>query len=345
VDRHTKIFLTLFIVLVTFSSFGAGLVLKSLLVQEQLPPLPEQPKPNIPSNPEISEMPTNYKFLPGKHYIEDTVILISKEEPHITVVATNVRLELDNGYLQNSRVSYFDGSKWHRKVESHNTKDSYMYSNDLIKKWETTIEPSRVLIESSTGEIVINEEPLEFSTGLINNEIGVRSLPGYTKFVSKGEGQLAVDNKIMPAHVLYSRVYSLNAKDIQFYDAPLGLTTVWAAFWDEENNLYYVDATEVKNPVPIYQTHKLAVIEGNAGTVTKTFDLNINFDNQADPKIFNISLNNPIQKNLTLNLQNSLNKSTQISQTWFFGQASGEVVDSTTGERKQGIGLVEFIKD
>lgn len=334
----------LFIILVSFTSFGFGLFLKSLLSTEQNP-LPPPEKPISPVKTDPSEMNSNYKFYPGSHYIEDTVILMTKQQPHITLVATNVRLQQKETYLQNSRVSYYDGSDWHRELKSQNIKDIQMYSNSLIKKWETEINTSRVLQESNEGEIEINKDTLVFSTGVLSNEMSVRSLPSYTKFLSKGNGTLTVNGKEYSAYVLYSRVYSLNANDIQFYDAPLGLTTVWAVFWDELDNLYFVDTTEVKNPVPTYQTHKLGIVQSDVGSITKTFDLSVDPGTGLNPKNFEIQLNEPIQQNLSLNVINSLNKATRNSQTWYFGQVNGTVKLLNDNRTINGVGLIEFIKD
>lgn len=283
-------------------------------------------------------------FQPGTFYFDDTIFVITKDKPQINVIATVTRKQLSTAYIQNSRVGYFDGTDWVRKSDDRETPDSTIVGNPLVKRWDIEIDSSRVLKESVQGEILFDAHTLTFSTGTLHNEMIVRSLPGYTKVLSQGSGTLSVNGITRPAHVLYSRIYSLNAKDIQFYNQPLGVTTDWVAFWDTNGNFYHVDTTQVDRPTPIYQTHQLGIMEDTNGAVTKTFTITVSRDTEIPPLQFSVSLHNPISSILNLKRINGVNKAPNSSYIWYLGTIEG-TVKASNGESIPGIGLFEYIHD
>lgn len=292
--------------------------------------------PNIPQE--------TTQFLPGKFYFDDTIILMSKEKPYKALVATVTRNQKEVNYLQNTRVSYFNGESWSRKSSNKVINDSAIVSSDLVKKWDINVDQSRVLKENISGEVTIDNSTLNFDTGLLTNEVVMRSLPGYTKFLSKGEGTLTVNNVNYPVYILYTRIYSLNASEIQFYDTPLGLLTDWLIFWDNEGNMYHADTTSVDKPTPNYQTHQIGIKETLDGSVTRTFQLNIGRDSTTPPTHYDISFGTPINDKLKLNRINSVNKAPNNSFTWHMGIVEGQVM-KVNGQNIKGIGLIEYIKN
>ncbi len=348
----SKILLIVIIIIGFITTFTSGYYLAYLLASEKNVTTKTKTKTQNKNIPSISNAPlyptTNpqdvTKFLPGKHFFDDSIILITKNKPQITVVATVIRTEQEHDYAQNTRVSYHDGSNWTRQIDSKTTPDSTIVGNSLVKQWTTTLDPSRVLKQKAHGEITINNSSLKFSTGDLHNEIAMRSLPGYTKFLSNGSGTLTINGTTHQAYVLYTRIYSLNAADIQFYDQSLGVTTDWIAFWDTQGNFYHVDATSVNKPTTKYQSHQLGVMEDTIGTVTKTFRVSTKRDTTNPPSQFTVSVNSPIGATLNLNRINGLDKAPNKSYTWYMGNIEG-TVQKANGEVVNGTGLVEYIQD
>lgn len=337
-----KILIFVAIILGFLTTFVSGFFLSRLLSTEKpISKVANASSSPTSNNPQIVQDST--KFLPGKHYFDDTIMLITKDKPQITLVATVTRNQGDTDYAQNTRVSYYDGNNWTRQSDNKNIPDSTIVSNSLVKSWNTTIDPSRILKQTAQGEITINNATLNFSTDVLQNEIGIRSLPGYTKFTSNGTGTLTVNGTSHPTYILYTRIYSLNASEIQFYTQPFGLTTDWIAFWDTEGNFYHIDATNVDKPTPIYQTHQLGIWENSNSAVTKTFDVGITRDSKNPPVGYSININSPINATLTFNRINSLNKAPDNSFTWYIGNIEGMV--QRGGKTLNGIGIAEYIHD
>ena len=298
-------------------------------------------RPNPTSeNPQVGQAST--KFLPGKHYFNDTIMIVTKDKPRIDLVATVTRIEQDNDYTQNTRVSYYDGSGWIRQSDSKTNPDSTIVSDKLVKSWGVMIDPSRVLKQTVQGEITISNSSLAFSTGTLQNEIGIRSLPGYTKFLSNGVGTLTINGVVHQAFMLYTRIYSFNAAEIQFYNQPFGVTTDYLAFWDTQGNFYHIDATYVSNPTPIYQTHELGVVEDVNGTVAKTFSTTVSRDSENPPVKYKVTLNDPIGVTLNFIRIDGVNKATDGSFTWYMGNIEG-TVQKADGDSLKGVGLIEYI--
>ncbi len=325
------------------ATFGSGYYLSSQLQLEN----PPQATPTVSPSPTPDDFPG---LLPGtsddaaQQYFLDTIFLIEKAEPHRAVIASIGRKETDQGFLQDSRASYFNGAVWDREVTHVTTTQSGVEADTVIKKWDVKIDPSRVLREKVSGKLDIHTVQVEFTSDTLANEIGMRSLPDYTKFMSEGDGTILIDGTSIPVHILYTRIYSMDASKIQFYTEPMGVTTDWVAFWDQAGNFYHIDTTEVGQPTDIYETHQIGVWKNSVGTVAKTFQVSVARDPNPLPIEFTISLQSPISTTLRLERASLQDRSIAGKYDWFLGTATGTVTNSK-GEDLQGFGIIEYIHD
>lgn len=281
-------------------------------------------------------------IVPGKKYYEESVMMMTKTEPYITFIATVVRLEQDIGFTQNTRISFYDGTGWKRDSESRHLNDSTIIGGKLINSWEVSIDPSRVLKEGTNGKAVIDNHEVVFRTGELRNEISMRSLPGYTKFMSKGDGFLSIDGKSYAVNEIYTKIYSLNSADIQFYSEPLPVTTDWIVFWDKDGNIYHLDMTDVPNPTPVYQSHTIGFRESNNSVIAKTMKAQVERDQNTPPQKYTVTFGSPVSETLRADLQNALNKSLRSDSPWYMGQIKGTITKED-GSTVEGVGIVEYI--
>ncbi len=336
-NKHILLFILIALVS-TITIFTSGFYTHKLLLPQPLPDVIPTIQPSTTPIPGDNGVP----IIPGKQFYEDTIMLISETAPHITLVASASRFEQTNGFLQNTRVSYFDGTSWTRKLNSQKLQNHTIGTNDLVQKWDTIIDPSKVLQEESQGKISINNIQIDFKTETLENEIGIRSLPGYTKFMSEGGGTFSVNGQEHQAKVLYTRIYSSDSSEMFFYSENVGLQTDWIALWDTQGNFYHVDSTNVKTPVPNYKTHSIGILEDLRGSVSKTFDVTVRRDTQNSPKEYTVILSNPINTTLTFSKINSLSKAPDNSYEWSIGQIEGSVQKSNT-VAVPAYGLAEYI--
>lgn len=317
------------------SSFAGGFFLRSFLTDPVQPDLSVSPTPT--TAPQTSEPQPNSQYVKGKQYFDDTVIAITDDDEPLALVATVARQETQNGSNQSTRVSYYDGQEWTRKtlVKEHET--AAIYTDDIVSSWEVTIDPTRVLKQRVEGAMRINQAFIEFDTGEITNNIAVRSLPGYTKFMSNGSGTVTVDGITRNAHILYVRIYSNNSEEIQFYSTPFDITTHWLIFWDQQGNAYHIDSTYVDRPTDKYQSHQFGVFVTQDGMVSKTFEVTVDTDTNEPPQSYTIRLGDPIGRTISFTPHSSLNKAPDNSYGWYIGHGAGTAVGVP------GIGLVEYI--
>lgn len=316
------------------SMFAGGFFLRGLIEKER------DSKRNIPT-PTTPASTTQY--LAPNTYYDDSLIMVAKNDPHEAIVVSASRSESNRKMLQTTRMSYYDGKSWQRKVVYGTSGNAGIVPDAIIQSWSIDIDPSRVLKQSSTGALSFNSTNVTFKTGTLMNEMGIRSLPGYTKFMSAGQGSFTIDGASKEAYVLYERIYSLNEKDIQFYDTPLGVTTYWLAFWDEDGTFYHLDKSEVAKPTAIYQTHQFGLLRKADGTVTKSFDVSGSRDNDTAPRQFTFQINAPLNVTADVKVISSLNKATIPNSVWLMNNVTGTIKND--GVEKKGFGLVEIVRD
>ncbi len=330
-------------------SFAGGYFLSNTLRQEHVvlttpsstplpspPTIPDTDEPKGPITPLVQGKPQKY-FL-------DTVFVVEKAIPHRTLIASVSRNETEQGYLQNNRASYFDGTTWDRQVHALTTSDSSIAQDDIIKSWDLQIDSSRVLQEKVTGEISVHQNQIKFDSETLTNEIGMRSLPDYTKFMSEGSGTVTIGDTQVPAYILYTKIYTMDASKIQFYSDPMGVTTDWVAFWDKNGNFYHIDTTQVDKPSAIYQTHQISVWKSIVGAVTKSFHVDVTRDDNKLPEHITIKSREPIDRTLKLTRTSMIDKSIPNKYNWYMMTVEGSVTDSRENTIP-GFGLFEYIRD
>lgn len=333
-NKKTIILTTIIILISSVMLFLSGYFIRSLIIQEKnIESIPN--KDNYPDSGSKSfDSNDSTLFLPDLSYFDDTIILISKDEPHYSLVATVSRNEKsDLNYIQNTRISFFDGTEWKRVTKSDQTKNSAIKNNEFIQDWTIEYDKSRVLKQDVSGNLVIRENKIGFESGILENEISIRSLPGYTKFMSEGDGKLIINNQQFDSYLLYTRIYSMNSSEIVKYNGNLGLLTDWIAFWDNQGNFYHIDSTSVDKPIPNYQPHKISILKDDSGSITKTFSVVINRDQNMPPQNYLIKIGHPINKSLQFKKYNDINKSPTGTYVWHMGNI----------KNSEGVGLVEYI--
>lgn len=331
------IVIVLFFVLSLCSTFIGGYFLRGMLNQTQVETPVATSKPS-PSPQNVEENPTEgSEVLEGRQYYEDTYIAYSNN-PKIVLLASVSRKETESGTLQSTRVSYFDGNDWTRKTTTKIYPDTSIYTNEIVKQWKIVFDPSRVLQQSVLGQISISDKNIIFNTNILTNNISVRSLPGYTKFISNADADLIVNTDTIPVKILYTRIYSNNTNELQFYDSPLGLHTYWLAFWDTQGNFYHIDSTQVDNPTPVYKTHQFAALVDSSERVSKSFDVQSYADSDTQPSNVQFIVGKSINKTINFIIGQKLNKAPNNSYTWFVSEGEGTV------NGVPGFGILEFIR-
>lgn len=337
-QRKFGVVLIVFVGIVIVFSFITGFAVSSLIQQEYKHDIQQNqsPTPTVSVSDPITPQP-----LPGTQYYDDTIIFITKTAPHKAMLASQTRKGSAHAFVQDTRISFFNGQEWTRSVGSHMNSLSTIQNNEHIKKWDLFIDPSRVLKEKITASLEVNGVTIDVESNTLLNEMSMRSLPGYTKFMSQGTAKVRINSQPEEAYILYTKIYSMDASEIQFYNSPMDLTTDWIAFWDKEGAFYHIDRTDVKTPTPIYETHQIGIGITNDGWVGKTFAVDVTRDSVELPTTATYTLKSPLNAVLTVKRNNLLDKEPGNAYSWIAGTLSGEVLFD--GKKTTGIGIIEYI--
>ena len=314
------------VVIGVLSSFFSGYFLKSLL------------------SPSKSGDASVVKRLEFKPNFIDEVIIVAKEKPYQTLILSAIRTYTStDSYSYTVKAFYFDGTKWTKQISKGNTAQlDIMPKTTYLPKWEINSDPSYMLKQSALGEALLNDNKIEFDAPLLLNEMGVRSDPKYTKFMSETEGTLTINNAQYGSHVLYSRIYSFNAPEsLVTTSDPSGIETEWLAFWDNEGNFYSIDETKIDNKktLDIYKAHSMAILKDVDKKIQKSFTLNL-VKNGLNK--YKVDILENISSSISVTRLNSVNKAVDENDIWNTGQVVGEV-KLKNGKIIKGFGIFEQI--
>ncbi len=276
-----------------------------------------------------------------KPYSSDEIILISKDAPHYTLIAyASKTVKTKSSFSQRQKAFFFDGKTWQGDIASTTSVYSDIVSSPIIPKWNVIIDPTRVLKQSVSGEVQLNNNKVEFNVPEFDNELGIRSLPEYTQFRSETDGQIILNGKSYDSYVLYSRTYAYATSISSIVVTnPVGINSDWVAFWDTDGNFYHVDKTSVDNNYKgEYKSHSIAIYKDNLGRIQKSFVFDIQ---KVSTTGYKIKIPANINKNVNVNFLNEVDKNVTFSPyAWTTGQIEGEVI-TENGKRINGFGIYE----
>lgn len=321
----TKQYSVIIFVIVTsiLASFYSGFFLKDLLKKEI--------KTAVSGNTANAMVP----------YFNDEIVIVTKEAPHNTLIAYSSRSSRTQGeYSHNQRIFFFDGKKWEKNSAKATTNSSDIAKTPIFPTWNIKDAPTLVLKQEVAGTAQIDNNKIEFSIPVINNELGIRSMPEYTIFRSEAPSTLTINGKEYESYALYTRVYSYASSiDLIEVSNPVGINTDWVAFWDTNGNFYNIDKTSVdQNYKGEYKSHSIAIYKDNEGKVQKSFDTNVQ---KKQNNGYKIDIFEKINTSLNLDILNTTSKNTGNSPyTWNTGQIKGSVVNKN-GKTIQGFGIYE----
>lgn len=227
-------------------------------------------KTPTPTPTKVAEQIPVMQYLPGKQYYNDTVYIITKDNPHRVITVSATRADQGSNYLQATNATYFDGSSWSTDSLTTVTDSSAVSSNTMIRNWSSNINAASKDTSDISLSFSINGVPMLLSKQTIQDEINLLSLPEYTKFASQGTGDIHIGNTTHPAMYVYTRAYSVNAANLAFLSNPSDLSTEWMAMWDEQGKFYLADTLYKKNAKTGYQNYKVGIVQDAKGNIIKT---------------------------------------------------------------------------
>ncbi len=271
-------------------------------------------------------------------FVDDSIIIVTKNEPRYSLIASVSGEKTNTGYVQASRVSFYNGVSWSREVGLPvNKKDTGIIPGGLVKSW--TINHSLLVPQEAEGELEIKEHTISFKTGLLENELTLRSLPQYTKFISSSDGILVVNGISYDAKIAYARIYSSDVETVKVYNDGMNFQTDWLVFWDNNGGFYHLDKTEVFPSTSKYRSHSIAYYKEPDGSVIRTYDIQKDADSKVNPSF---KLGGNINKKIIVEPVDNFQKYPELGHKWELGNCVGYVLGDDN-KKIEGIGILEYI--
>jgi hypothetical protein len=343
--KYTKILLIGGVILGFIIFFVLGMVLSSAgrkntastvaVAPTEIPTI--TPKRSVSTTPQPEN--TGALYQPGKPYYDDTLVIITKAEPHHVLQVSVSRLGQSQGFTQYAKVNYFTGSAWLRDNVSTSIQRATIITNPLIRRWGITPTMTGTNRNNNSLDITIENKPLTFTIQKLSYDISSQSVSGFTKFNYFAEGTLKTVDETIPAYAVYTQTFAMNASDLAFLSTPEKLTGDWLVFWDNKGNAYYLDrltSPETANPMQNYSVGVIYFADGRSRKLSSVRVQPFGQNNQ-----FTASFLNDPQIQLSVAFTNILNKATSKSYTWQAGTITGFAL--TEQEKENGIGVMETI--
>ncbi|MBI4086758.1 hypothetical protein HY416_02115 [Candidatus Kaiserbacteria bacterium] len=297
--------------------------------------------PVVPPRPEdLSGFTVPVTFTTGRPYILEEFLLVA-DEPNVMLSGYVTRAEREDGIREQRTSAYlYNDGVWTEDSAVTTTQEGSVRQDAVVTSWSDMARGSLVLEERLAVSFSVRGEPVSFTSGVMTNEMGIRSLPSHTRFQSEGTADVVIGGKTYKARLLFVRTFSNNVAETSFlnlgyYNNATHVTTDWVADWDDEGNFFFVDVTDVRAiAIPHYTSHRIGFYkDGGTGIVQRTFDVTVEHDKEEQPSRMTVSFGAPIGKTMTFSVDPVRSKTrTNVFKAWMYAPIFDE-----TGGRLRGI--------
>ena len=315
-----------FIFIIFLLGFGLCFSLDKLTAIPVVPPDPHPPSTQITQQ---ILVPPNYHF-----FSEDFMIYgkDDKQVPFFLKLSLNRKQKSKNNYLHYYFSNLFYGGLNSSGYVDFNSSSPDVTSQKYFSTYQHEHAPDLSTREKYDFTVQLNGKNITISTDELGGDFIIRNSLEYSKYVSVGKAQVAVDGKKFEANIFVSTIYSDDYTKLLFFDGydEVQPTTDYLAFWDENDSFYLIDHTLTGKDNPHYRPHTWVLYkDGKNGWMKKAFNVNIDFQEFLSlPKEWNIFIPD-------------FNSQIQLGVTGFFENSSNEGIGKGTVKTPEGTFVIE----
>lgn len=282
-----------------------------------------------------------------KLFRSDTILLFGEvaDKPFYLELDMNRKQVTEGGY---SHYYFIEGTVDSKDVsgyQSGHSPSSAPKVGEYVKKIDKLGFSDLSTREEYIGDITISGMDISFQVTDLVGDFITKNTPDYTRYQSVGKAVIFYGGKAYPVQALVESIHSSDFSESIFFN---GSTQVKAdtyqfALWDEDNNFYLIDQSEVYTNSPKYKSHTWLLTKNlETGKTKKSFTATLEASFGSDGVENNWLINAPEFGQAILDLQavkylptNGIQKRQRVI-------VSGTVRDES-GERKIN-GSVQIIK-
>lgn len=309
------------------------------------------PRPNVTPCPDIQECPDGTTPTPvspeadeSKNFAYDRIIINGTDNlnENFFVILQLSRILNESNTYDHQYTAYYSymgdsGVKWHTYKSN---------SIDVAKGGFLTSYSREQFPDFSTRETIdigINLEDFAANIEIsdINGDFIVKNQPDYTRYISSSTADVKLSGNSFQTKAEVNTIYSNDSSTSIFFEGrdELVSQTHSITLWDNEDNFYLVDTTNVENRGLPYTSHQWAIHKDASQDASfKAFAVDIDFDQT-----------NKVGQRWDITIQDIKNTEIQIEATEFLtkekerGLVKGIVTD-VYGQREV-YGYFAYIED
>jgi hypothetical protein len=207
-------------------------------------------------------------------YFYSRIIIIGQNEDKqtVTLKLQFVRMQVgQNLYDHNyyAYVTYNDVVK--TDTSAFKDAETKIVAKGFLDKADSTV--NNMAQETYSFVMNVNGQAISVEIDDLNSDFIVKNTLDMTRYVSAGKAKVKIANQIFYANAMVDNTYSYdiakqantsNLKDVKY-------TTHSIIMWDQKNNFYLVDVSDVATQNPLYDSHKwLLFKDAETGFVKKS---------------------------------------------------------------------------
>lgn len=246
----------------------------------------------------------------SKRYLDDHITIYSDNEslPFALELDFN-RIEKSNGVFTHYTFlhGYIDGVLIDDYDEIMAT-STELKKNYFVENIERSGAPDFSTRDTYQGRVLVNGEPLTFTITGLEGDFVTRNVPEYTRLQSVGEAEVSYKGKTFMAQTLVENAYSSDPSKYIFFPgySEVEATTHQFILWDEDNNFYLIDSSELYSDTPQYPSHTWLLYKNAAEQSSrKSFEATIAVESDKTGAVF-WSVQAPAFENASFSLSSPL---------------------------------------
>lgn len=210
----------------------------------------------------------------GKKFFSNTYVVVAKD---VTLELDINRIEVEpyssvyNNYAYLNGVVKGNSITDYLQVVSTST-DSF--SRDFLQQFKVVDASDLSARANHTIALNLNDmSEFKFTTAVVDADFITRNSPAYSRTHSVSTTTIYIDSEPLEAKVYIEKTYSDDADNAIFFPGSdkLSIKTAQFIFWDNINNFYLFDSSNLATPVPQYQSHTWLLMKRFDGLSRKSY--------------------------------------------------------------------------
>ena len=234
---------------------------------------------------------------PGRRYFSEEVVVFGRdEEGHeilLTVMLCRKEDRPNNTFVHYRFLTLIAPGFNKSLTDTFSDPHPGEVPHDFVKRFSNRGTDDLSARESYELGLGMDGASLDLSIPSLEGDFVVKSSPEYTKLVSESPAELKLNGRVYRLRAVVEKIYSSDFATYLFFPG-YGKTrseTHGFVLWDEENNLYILDTSNVEDQNPSYRSHTWALFKDvRRRMMQKGFEAHVALRADANPLHWDISI-------------------------------------------------------